>query len=70
MIRTYLHYGAESYVIGHVTEAEVRARIEEILATGAPGWLGVNYGEGQEQPASLLISPHVPIAVYEVDDGE
>lgn len=64
MMRTTILYDGEEYVVAH-RASEVRALVEQILATGRPGWLTVNRGRGQLQEAEILITQSTAIALID-----
>ena len=68
MMRTTILYDGAEYVVPK-TSAEVRAEVDEILATGAPGWLLVNHGRGKLQEAEILISSGIPISLIDTSDA-
>jgi hypothetical protein len=63
MTRATILYGASEYVVARAA-AEVRADIEALLDDGG-GWLSVNHGRGQLQPAQLRIDRGIPVAVVD-----
>lgn len=65
--RTTLLYDGEEYVVAK-RAADVKAVIEQILATGKPGWLVVNRGRGQLQEAELLITPSTAISLIDTSE--
>jgi hypothetical protein len=69
MTRTTIHYDGEEYVVAR-RAADLKGEIDEILATGTPGWLRVNHGRGQLQVAELLITPGTPIGLIDTSDPD
>lgn len=66
--RTTIHYGGEEYVVPR-SAADLKSEIDEIIAQGS-GWLTVNHGRGQLQPASILVSNATPIGLIDTSDPE
>lgn len=64
--RVYVYYGGREYSVAGERVDEVRSQIESVLATGTPGWLEVNFGEGQPNAAQLLLTPGVPLELHQV----
>jgi hypothetical protein len=67
VIRTQIWYGGKQYVVGQ-TPTEVIESVDEILASGRPGWLTANFGLGRNQPARLLIAPGVSLSVVDANE--
>lgn len=68
-MRTTIHYDGEEYIVAQHA-SDLKAEIEAILATGAPGWLRVNHGRGQLKTADLLIHHGVAIGLIDTSDPE
>lgn len=69
MQRTIIHYDGVEYIVAG-DFATVRADVDAILASGAPGWLRVNQGRGELRTADLLVSPGVTIGLVDANDPE
>lgn len=66
MKRIELVYGGAKYTIAYRDIADVQQEIGNALNIGEPHWLQVNSGEGIPEPAYLLISPGIPVALLDV----
>ena len=66
MKRLEVFYGAGRYSIPNRDLSEVQEEIATALASGSLHWLKANSGEGILEPAYLLITAGVPIAVVDV----
>ena len=66
MKRLEVAYGGGRYSIPNRELAEVQDEIAEAITSGTPHWLQANSGEGILEPAYLLITSGVPIAVVDV----
>ncbi|MCS5730732.1 hypothetical protein N1031_13260 [Herbiconiux moechotypicola] len=63
-----IKYGGSDYSIGGRGVDDIQSEIDAGIASGHPAWLHVNAGEGQYQPARLLLAPGVSIALIAVDE--
>ena len=68
MTRTTILYDGAEYVVAKTAE-EVRAEIDEILATGKAGWIVVNHGRGKLQRAELLVSPSISVSLIDTTEA-
>jgi hypothetical protein len=68
MKRIEVIYDGANYSIGGRELSEVRDELDQILRSGQPGWLQVNYGEGKPQPAALLITAGCSISLMPSSD--
>jgi hypothetical protein len=59
-------YGGGKYTIPNRELADVQKEITDAMASGAPHWLEANSGEGIVEPAYLLITTGIPVAVVDV----
>ncbi|AWB86265.1 hypothetical protein [Mycetocola zhujimingii] len=66
MKRVEIAYGGQKYSVPNRDIADLRSEIGDALGAGKTHWLEVNSGEGILEPAYLLISPGVPIALLDV----
>ncbi|MET0714130.1 MAG: hypothetical protein ABWY57_04395 [Mycetocola sp.] len=66
MKRIEVLYGGGKYTIPNRDLADVQEEITGAMASGSPHWLEVNSGEGILEPAYLLITPGIPVAVVDV----
>lgn len=66
MKRIELHYGGSRYTIPNRDLGDVQKEITEAMSSGTPHWLQANSGEGILEPAYLLITAGIPIAVVDV----
>lgn len=69
MTRTTILYDGAEYVVAK-TAADVRADVDEILATGKPGWFVVNHGRGKLQQAEILVAAGIPISLIDTSDAD
>jgi polyferredoxin len=69
MTRTVIIYDGIDYVVGRSAES-VKDEIAAILASGKPGWMRVNHGQGRLQVADLLIRDGVGVSVLETTDPD
>lgn len=58
-----IHLSGREYVVVNLTVDELRAQIDEGLASGAPYWLSAKFGEGRPSDAMLLITAGVELAL-------
>ncbi|MCI2959469.1 hypothetical protein MN032_17430 [Agromyces atrinae] len=65
MRRIYIQYGGTEFSIGIEDADTLRAKILETVAAGRSMWLDVDRGEGRLEPATILITPGVAIAVID-----
>lgn len=63
MKRIDILYGGIQYSVGERDLDELQARIAESIQSERPTWLEVNHGEGRPQPAFLLITAGVSVAL-------
>lgn len=68
MTRTTILYDGAEYVVAKTAE-EVRAEVDEILATGKAGWIVVNHGRGKLQRAEILVSPSISISLIDTTEA-
>ena len=66
MKRLEVAYGGSRYSIPNRELDEVQQEIADAIASGSVHWLRANSGEGILEPAYLLITAGVPIAVVDV----
>ncbi len=67
MMRTTILYDGSEYVVA-ASAQDVRADLDEILATGKPGWYIANHGRGKLQQAEILVSAGIPISLIDTSD--
>ena len=65
MNRVQVFYQGQDYLVGDRDAGQVEREIEAVVASGAPGWLTVSYGEGHPTRCRLLLTPGIGIAVAE-----
>ncbi|MET0888215.1 MAG: hypothetical protein ABWX92_17390 [Mycetocola sp.] len=66
MKRIEVIYGGVKYTIPNRELADVQREITEAIAEDSLHWLEANSGEGILEPAHLLITAGIPIAVVDV----
>lgn len=66
MKRIEVIYGGVKYTIPNRELAAVQQEITDAMAKGSPHWLEANSGEGILEPAYLLITTGIPVAVVDV----
>ena len=64
----YVLYDGNRYAIAGRSMEEIQRELDEALATGAPYWLDVYYGEGRPSHARILVAPGAPIALQQDSD--
>jgi len=65
MKRIDILYDGAHYSVGEQDYQAMKAAITA-AASGPAGWVSVNHGEGQLQPAELLVGPGIPIALLPI----
>jgi hypothetical protein len=68
MIRVNIKYDGTDYSIGGREVDDIQAEIDAGLSSSEPRWLHVNAGEGQYQPARLLLTRGTSISLLAVDE--
>jgi hypothetical protein len=66
MKRVDLVYGGGKYSVPNRDIADLQKEIGDAVSAGTSHWIQVNSGEGILEPAYLLISPGVPVALLDV----
>ena len=66
MKRIEVIYGGVKYTIPNRDIADVQKEITDAIAGNSLHWLEANSGEGILEPAHLLISAGIPVAVVDV----
>ena len=66
MKRIEVLYGGGKYTIPNRDLADVQKEITDAMTSGTPHWLLANSGEGIVEPAYLLITTGIPVAVIDV----
>lgn len=66
MKRLEIAYGGARYSIPNRELDEVQQEIADAITSGSAHWLRANSGEGIVEPAYLLVTAGVPIAVIDV----
>ena len=66
MKRVDLVYAGGKYSVPNRDIADLQKEIGDAMDAGTSHWLQVNSGEGVLEPAYLLISPGVPVALLDV----
>ncbi|MDO7880809.1 hypothetical protein [Antiquaquibacter soli] len=69
MKRTIIHLDGEEYIVG-LSIDDVRAAMDAILETGAPGWLRVNHGRAELRVADILVSSGMTVGLVDASDPE
>jgi hypothetical protein len=64
--RVDLLYGGDRYSVAGRDIADLQKEIGDAVDAGRSHWLRVNSGEGILEPAYLLVSPGVPLALLDV----
>jgi hypothetical protein len=59
-------YGGGKYTIPNRDLADVQREITDAMVSGSPHWLEANSGEGALEPAYLLITAGITVAVVDV----
>jgi hypothetical protein len=67
MTRSVIIYDGVDYIVARTAES-IKQEVEQILASGEPGWMRVNHGQGRLQVADLLIQAGVGLSVLETAD--
>ncbi|MBF4463026.1 MULTISPECIES: hypothetical protein [unclassified Rathayibacter] len=67
MKRLDIVYNGMPYTVGDRTVDEFRAEVDAALASSAPQWLRVNYGEGRTNSALILITSHTALTIVTND---
>jgi hypothetical protein len=65
--RIQVVYDGLQYSIGQEDYEQLKSTIEEVVASGNPGWIRVNQGEGTPRAAELLITSATSIALIAID---
>ena len=66
MKRIEVIYGGVKYTIPNRSIADVQKEITDAIAGDSLHWLEANSGEGILEPAHLLISAGIPVAIVDV----
>jgi len=70
MKRINLIYQGQLYTMADRAITSVEEEVASIIASGQPGWLDVNSGEGTARPARLLITSSVSLTLVPIDPDE
>ncbi len=68
MKRIDIYYGVDHYSVAGRDLDEVMEQIRAGVGSAEPVWMPVNLGEGTLRPASILLTPGVPITVVPEPD--
>jgi hypothetical protein len=63
--RVQVIYQGQDFLIADRDAEQVEREIEDVVASGRPGWLTVSYGEGHPTRCRLLLTAGIGIAVAE-----
>jgi len=67
MKRIHVFYEGVRFTVADREVDDLKEEIEAALASGAPHWLRVNYGEGTLRQTELLIAPGIGIGLTAMD---